>query len=230
VATIPAIISPDSTSFELSNLLTLNAQSSWVTFGEFFKHGVWHIWIGYDHILFLLALLLPSVLLYQNDKWVPIEQARSGLGEVIAVVTAFTLAHSVTLSIAALELVIIPSQLVESAIAASVLLAALNNLHRFLGRRRWIVAFVFGLIHGFGFASVLAELGLPREDLILSLVSFNLGVEFGQLAIVSLFFPVAYALRRTYFYQFGVLKLGSAAVAIISLLWLLERSFDISFF
>ena len=115
------------------------------------------------------------------------------------VVTAFTLAHSITLTLAALRLVELPSRLVESAIAASVVLAAVNNLVPVVERRRWMVAFAFGLIHGFGFASVLAELGLPQETLVLSLLGFNLGVELGQLAIVAVFLPTAYALRNTRF-------------------------------
>ena len=100
----------------------------------------------------------------------------------LKVVTAFTLAHSITLSLAALQVISLPSRLVESTIALSVVVAALNNLRGTIERRRWVMAFVFGLIHGFGFASVLADLGLPQGALVLALVGFNLGVELGQMA------------------------------------------------
>jgi hypothetical protein len=116
---------------------------------------------------------------------------------------------------------------VESAIAASVVLAAANNLKPMVERRRWMVAFGFGLIHGFGFASVLAELGLPRETLVLSLLGFNLGVEVGQLAIVAAFLPLAYWLRDGVFYRRGVFIGGSLATLTIALIWFVERAFDL---
>jgi hypothetical protein len=182
-------------------------------FGQYLVEGIWHIWIGFDHILFLLALLLPAVLVHENGGWRGVARFRDALHEVLWVVTAFTVAHSITLSLAALGLIQLPSRLVESAIAASVVLAAANNLKPLVEGRRWLVAFVFGLIHGFGFASVLAELGLPQQALVLSLLGFNLGVEVGQLAIVAVFLPLAYALRNTGFYRRGVFIGGSLAHA-----------------
>jgi hypothetical protein len=134
-------------------------------------------------------------------------------------------AHSITLSLAALGIVALPSRLVESAIAASVVVAALNNLKPVVEGRRWLVAFGFGLIHGFGFASVLTELGLPRDALVLALVGFNLGVEAGQLAIVALFLPLAYALRASRFYRRTVMFGGSLAIALVAGIWLAERLF-----
>jgi len=134
-------------------------------------------------------------------------------------------AHSITLSLAALGIVALPSRLVESAIAASVVVAALNNLKPVVEGRRWLVAFGFGLIHGFGFASVLTELGLPRDTLVLALVGFNLGVECGQLAIVALFLPLAYSLRASRFYRRTVMLGGSLAIAGIAGIWLAERVF-----
>ncbi len=158
---------------------------------------MWHIWIGFDHILFLLSLLLPAVLIWRASRWQAVETFRAAFVDVFRIVTSFTVAHSITLSLATLGFVSLPSRWVESAIAASVVLAALNNLWPLFHGRRWMVAFGFGLIHGFGFASVLVDLGLPRETLVLALVGFNLGVEAGQLAIVALFLPLAFALRRT---------------------------------
>lgn len=116
------------------------------------------------------------------------------------------MAHSVTLSVAALGYIAPPSRLVESLIALSVVIAAMNNIYPIVTRRIWLVAFGFGLIHGFGFAAVLQELGLPRGALALSLFGFNLGVEIGQLAIVSLFFPLGFSLRNKGFYKSAMLK------------------------
>jgi hypothetical protein len=144
------------------------------------------------------------------------------------VVTAFTLAHSITLSLAALQVISLPSRLVESAIAASVVLAALNNLRGTVESRRWVLAFCFGLIHGFGFASVLTDLGLPQQALVLALVGFNVGVEIGQLAIVAVFLPLAFSLRSTGFYRLGVLKAGSVLVAVLAGWWFVQRAFDLT--
>ena len=200
--------------------------SQMAQFGEFFVQGVWHIWIGYDHVLFLLSLLLPVVLVPTPQGWRGVNRLGQALHEVLWVVTAFTVAHSITLSLAALGVLQLPSRLVESAIAVSVMLAAFNNIYPLVSRRRWLAAFGFGLIHGFGFASVLAELGLPQQALVLSLVGFNLGVEMGQLAIVMVFLPVIFALRHTRFYRRVVFAGGSLLIVGVALVWLVERVFD----
>jgi len=121
----------------------------------------------------------------------------------------------------------LPSRLVESAIAASVVLAALNNIVPLVHHRRWMVAFAFGLIHGFGFASVLRDLGLPKDALLLALVGFNLGVEVGQLAIVSAFLPIAYGLRASWFYRRLVFIGGSLAIVAVAAIWFIERAFNL---
>ncbi len=205
----------------------LKAVSRWAQFIDYAREGVWHIWIGFDHILFLLSLLLPAVLIWRSARWQPVETFRDAFVGVLKVVTAFTVAHSITLSLATLGWVSLPSRWVESSIAASVVLAALNNVWPVFHGRRWVVAFAFGLIHGFGFASVLADLGLPREALALALVGFNLGVEAGQLAIVAVFLPLAFALRRTGFYQRAVMVGGSLLIAALAGIWLVERVFDV---
>lgn len=207
--------------------LALAAPGIGETLRQYVAEGVWHIWIGFDHILFLLALLLPAVLLPLAGRWTPVDGLRPALADTVRVVTAFTIAHSITLSLAALQWVTLPSRLVESVIAASVVLAAVNNLFPRTSRRRWQMALVFGLIHGFGFASVLADLGLPVGALVLALVGFNVGVELGQLAIVAAFLPLAYALRHTAFYRTGVLRGGSLLVAALATWWLVERAFDL---
>lgn len=208
--------------------LHLSAPSAWETLRQYVLEGIWHIWIGFDHILFLVALLLPAVLVRGAQGWLPAGSLRAASIEVLKVVTAFTVAHSITLSLAVLGFVSLPSRLVESVIAASVVVAALNNLRGTVDRRRWVMAFVFGLVHGFGFASVLADLGLPQGALALALVGFNVGVELGQLAIVAAFLPVAFALRATNFYRIGVLRFGSLMVAALAGWWFIQRAFDLA--
>ena len=218
-----AIFAPDSA----RQSLQVADASGWRQFGDYVRHGVWHIWIGFDHILFLLSLLLPAVLVYRDQRWEGRTTFRAAAIDVLKIVTAFTLAHSITLTLATLGVVALPSRLVESAIAASVVLAALNNVWPLFHGRRALVAFAFGLIHGFGFASVLLDLGLPKAALLLSLVGFNVGVELGQLAIVLLFLPLAYLARNTALYRRGVLGLGSCLIVLVALAWLVERGMDV---
>ena len=207
--------------------LALGPHGWWETLRQYVVDGIWHIWIGYDHILFLLSLLLPAVLVRRRDHWESAPSLRRSLLEVLKVVTAFTLAHSITLTLAAMQVISLPSRLVESTIALSVVVAALNNLQGTIEKRRWVMAFVFGLIHGFGFASVLADLGLPQDALVLALVGFNVGVEVGQMAIVVAFVPIAFWLRTTRFYREGVLTFGSILVALVAGWWFIQRAFDI---
>ena len=187
-------------------------------FMESLQRGVWHIWTGYDHILFLIVLLIPAVF--------AVSTFNSALWRVMVIVSAFTVAHSITLACAASGWISLPSRLVESVIAASILVAALNNfLSRAAGSRSAGLAFGFGLIHGFGFAGALAELGAEGAPLWRTLLAFNLGVETGQLAIVGLFLPLAYLLRQTRFYRTGVVYGGSALAGLCALLWFWQRAF-----
>lgn len=203
---------------------------SWIrTFLDYFEEGVWHIWTGYDHMLFLAALLLPAVLSRRAGKWVGVAEFGEVFRNVLKIVTAFTLAHSITLSLAVLGFISIPSRLVESAIALSVIAAAINNIRPVVQDRLWLVAFGFGLVHGLGFANVLAELGLPAGALAVALVSFNLGVEAGQLAIVSAILPVAYLCRHWRLYPGFVLGAGSCGIVAVASVWLVERSLNVSF-
>jgi hypothetical protein len=222
-ATASAVLGPERARLEV----TLGETSRLAQFVDYAREGVWHIWIGLDHVLFLVSLLLPAVLAYGAHGWVPAARFAPAFWDVFRIVTAFTVAHSLTLSAAALGLLELPSRLVESVIALSVALAALNNLRPVVLGRRWAVAFGFGLVHGFGFASVLADLGLPREALLVSLVGFNLGVEAGQLAIAALFLPLAYVARRHWAYRRVVFRGGSAAIAVLAAAWMAERIFDL---
>lgn len=203
--------------------LRLAEPSRWRQFEDYLGEGVHHIWIGADHVLFLLSLLLPCVLAGSTGRR-GFARLPPALLDVLAVVTAFTAAHSITLALAATGVLRLPTALTESMIALSVLFAALNNLRAVVARARTRVAFSFGLVHGFGFASVLGELGLPAGSRLLGLAAFNLGVEVGQLAIVAIAFPLAYALRDTVFYRRTVLGGGSLVVGAIASWWFVQRS------
>jgi len=209
---------------DATTILAIDRASRWRTLVEYLQVGIWHIWSGIDHLLFLLSLLLPAVLLRRHGHWEPVERVRPAFISVLKVVTAFTLAHSITLTLAALELVRLPSRLTESVIAASIVIAALNNIFPLVTESRARIAFAFGLLHGFGFASVLTEMGLPSGARLLALVAFNLGIEAGQLAVVLAVMPVIYALRSAQVYRRALLPWGSAAIAGLALVWLLQRA------
>lgn len=208
--------------------LTLRTPQRWTQLRSFIAEGVWHILHGYDHVLFLFTLLLPAVVLYRNGGWEPHTSMRAAIVDVVKVVTAFTLAHSLTLSIAALGWMTLPSRFVEATIAFTVVLGALNNLFPVVTERRWIAAFAFGLIHGFGFASVLSDLGLDQGSLALALFGFNAGVEVGQLAIVIVLAPIAYWMRGSFFYRRIFMPGGAVAIAVVAAYWFVVRAFAVS--
>lgn len=192
-------------------------------FLTFLQEGVRHILTGYDHLAFLLSLLLPAVLVRRGDAWLPSPRLGDSVAGTTAIVTAFTLAHSLTLSLAALGWVVPAARSVEVAIAASVLLAALNNVWPVVTRRAWLIAFGFGLVHGFGFAGALSELGLPKGARLASLLGFNLGVEIGQLGVVALVLPALFALRRRGTYPRVLMPATSCGIAAIAAYWCLRR-------
>lgn len=189
--------------------------------------GVEHIQIGSDHILFILALLLPAVLVFiPSLGWRPTETFGSSLWRVIKIATAFTLAHTVTLTLGGLGYVSISPAIVEPIIAISIALAALHNLKPVFFNREWLIAFGFGLFHGFGFAGLLAGLGLDRSNRLVSLLGFNLGIELGQVAIIVLLFPALYLLRRTLVYL-RFMQIGSGALIAVALGWFVDRVFGL---
>ncbi len=191
-------------------------------------HGIWHIWIGIDHILFLVALVLPSTLLLGDDKrWQAVASFKPAFFRVVKIVTLFTVAHSITLCLAAAGIIGLESRWVESIIAASVLAAAVNNIYPFFKDWTWLVIFAFGLFHGMGFASVLGGLIAARGSMLTALVGFNIGVEIGQVVIILGVFPLLYALRNWRGYTPVVLRTGSGVIAVISLLWCIERVFEL---
>ena len=196
------VLTPGNNTVEVAD-----APSSQQQFLSFLKLGVEHIFTGYDHILFLVALLLPG----------------GNLSQLIKIVTAFTIAHSLTLTLAALNIVTLPTALVESIIALSIVYVAVENLwQKQMSHRPWLT-FGFGLIHGLGFANILRDLTQSQSNLLLSLTSFNLGVELGQIAIVLLVF---YGLRLVQQYRGEfVLRYGlSTLMIIMGSVWFAERA------
>jgi hypothetical protein len=195
---------------------------------SFLGEGVHHIVTGYDHLLFLLCLLLPAVLRRTPGGWQPVHVVRDALKPVLAIVTLFTLAHSITLGLAASGLVSLPSSIIEPAIAVTIIVAAIDNLLPLFGRWRGAVTFAFGLVHGFGFAGALRELHLPAAKFAWALLRFNLGLELGQLAVVALVVPLLYLRRRDSGYRRWVLQAGSMAAIGLAVLWFIERTADIA--
>ena len=191
---------------------------------EFVREGMHHIVTGYDHLLFLVCLLLPAVMRRTPAGWAPVERLSQAVWPVLAIVTSFTLAHSITLALAATGRVTLPSSFIEPAIAATIILAAIDNVWPLFRGRRGLVTFFFGLIHGFGFAGVLAELNLPAGRFAWALFQFNLGIELGQAAIVLALIGLLYLARRDRRYPSWVIGGGSYAAMAMGMLWLVERT------
>ncbi|MEM7352169.1 MAG: HupE/UreJ family protein [Acidobacteriota bacterium] len=201
---------------------------------DFVWQGILHIWIGIDHVLFLVALLLTAVLQRSPEKsgegpggWQPVGSFRAALWNIIKIVTTFTVAHSITLSLAALDIISLPSQLVESIIALSIVLVAINNVLAKFTEGNWILIFFFGLFHGMGFASVMGELPFRIMHLVQVLIAFNLGVEIGQLVIVAAIFPLLFLSRRWQGYRPVILTGGSIAIGLMAAYWFIERAFGL---
>ncbi len=192
-------------------------------FRPFLYSGVEHLLSGYDHILFLLSLLLPACLCWREGQWQACRRWQQVCWDSFAVVTAFTLAHSLTLGLAVMGWLSLPAQPVEAVIAFSVLLAALHNLWPRLHAWRWRLAFAFGLVHGLGFAGVLDGLPLERWPRLVALAGFNIGVELGQLALVVLVLPLLWWARRWAFYRERLLPGLSLLIAALALVWLWQR-------
>jgi len=214
--------------------LDLTSNSIWQGFVAMVGLGRHHIFIGTDHILFLVALLLPAVVRRRREEgelastttWQPVDSFKDAFFYILKIVTLFTIAHSITLSLAALGFINLSSRIVESIIAVSIALAAFHNIRPLINRGESIIAFVFGLFHGMGFASVMGEKGLNNEFMTLSLFGFNVGVEFGQILIILVIFPILFFLRKTSFYP-KLIFWGSILLIIISFYWVFERLFEI---
>lgn len=213
--------------------LDLSDANLWKGFVALVKLGVWHIWIGLDHILFIVALILPGVVRrkkpeaeFLHDPWIPVEAFKPAFFYILKIITFFTIAHSITLALASLKIVNLNIRMVESIIAISIALAAYHNIRPIFKGREWVMAFGFGLFHGFGFASVLGDKGLGGDYMLLSLFGFNVGVELGQVLIICMIFPILYLIRKSFIYPY-IIKYGSMVLIFISIYWFIERAFDV---
>lgn len=180
-----------------------NSMNGWFSF---FKLGMSHILGGYDHLLFLFSLLI----------------ARQTLKQYATMITAFTIAHSCTLTLTVLGIINVPPMIVEPAIALSIIYVAIDNIRRPSVSHRWVLTFLFGLIHGMGFADILKEMNIPRSELAVDLISFNLGIETVQILIVGLLVPLLYFMHR-YKYARRIVVACSSVALILGAIWLLER-------
>lgn len=207
--------------------LDLGETSQWSNFTESISLGVDHIKTGPDHVFFVLVLLLPSVLVLSSGRWDPAPTFGSTFWRILKIVSMFTVAHSVTFTLAGLGILPLPSsKLVESLIAFSIAVAALYNLRPKIGDREWMIAFGFGLFHGMGFASLVDDLEVDRTTELVSLLGRNVGIEIGQLFVVLITFPAVFLLRRTVYYR-PFFVAGSVTLAIVSLFWMVERIFEV---
>lgn len=206
--------------------IDLGNPNQWRNFTGSLELGVDHIRTGPDHIFFILVLLLPSVLILSGSRWQPSPSFGYSFVRVVLVATMFTIAHSITFTLAGLDfLPLPPSRFTETLIALSIAAAALHNLRPILGHREWLIAFLFGLFHGMGFAGLVDDLGVNRSTQFISLLGRNVGIEIGQLVIIVISFPALYLLRRTrYFQPFFVAS--SLTLAALSTIWVIERAFD----
>ncbi len=207
-----------------SGTLDLVNPSGILQWKDFLVQGVLHIWFGLDHVLFVLVLLLTTVLIVNKREWSPVESFKGAFINTLKIVTLFTIAHSITLSLAAFGLVSLNSAFVETVIAISIIAIALNNIYPVINSHAWLLVFIFGLFHGLGFASVMADLQFRTVQLGHILVMFNIGVEIGQFAIVALIFPVFYFLRDKSIYRPGVVIPISMVAMVLASYWVVERT------
>jgi len=196
--------------------------SGFSRFIGFIIQGIIHVLIGLDHVLFVICLLISATLVSQNKSSIKYSFI-SLLSNTIKLVTAFTIAHSITLILASTKILSIPPTVIEPVIAFSVIVLALLNLYKGNNIKHWPIIFSFGLIHGFGFAFVLEEVSIQAETLTMGLFGFNLGVELGQLTIVLSVLPVLYFLNKKQYYQRIIIPLSSILIAFIGFIWLIER-------
>ncbi len=216
------LLTPDRQQFVLGG----DEDSSMHTLVSYWHEGLAHVWSGWDHMLFIAGLFLAAALWRDQGRWRPVPRLGPALLDAARLVTAFTIAHAVTLCLTALGVVSLPSRIVESLVALSVLFTGLNNLLPMVRRRAlFALAWVFGLIHGTAIAGALLELGLPPSGRLLALLGFNLGVEVAQLLLVALLVPLAFALRHWRGYVPFVLWPGSLLVALAGLIWFIDRAF-----
>ncbi len=211
------------TSSRPSAILDLANPTTVLSWKEFLWQGVLHIIYGLDHVLFVIVLLLTSVLHSVRGRWTPLPGFRPAFFNTLKIITLFTIAHSITLSLAALQLVDVNAVIVESIIALSIIAIAINNLKPYYNAHAWLLVFLFGLFHGLGFASVMGDLHFRTVLLERILIMFNVGVELGQLAIVIIVFPILFFMRNSaHYHRLIVVPLSLTAIGVATF-WFLQR-------
>ena len=214
------ILTPDHSEVTIAGSDTLTDRAI-----RFFQFGFDHILLGYDHLLFIAVLLLTAGLQRNAaGRWVPAGDIGAVMVDALKLLTAFTIAHAAVLTPAMLGVINVPARFVEPAIAATIVLAALDNARPMLPRLRWQVAFMFGLVHGLSFASTLGPMRLASGDFAVALACFNLGVEGGQVALALLLVPIVFALREASAYRRFALPAFSIAAAALAGLWGLDQA------
>ena len=208
-----------------SQSIDLGDTGWWKNFRASIDLGVDHIKTGPDHILFVMVLVLPSVAIFAGI-WRPAPTFGSALWRVLKIVTMFTVAHSITFTLAGLDILPLPlPRVTESIIALSIAVAALNNIRPLAPNKEWMISFAFGLFHGMGFASLVDGLDVDRSTQLVSLLGRNVGIEIGQSAVVIFVFPALYLVRRTNYYRPFLVK-SSVVLSVVSLGWMIERMFE----
>jgi hypothetical protein len=195
---------------------------------DFVVEGLYHIWIGLDHILFLISLLLTAVVIRPNKAWEPVDNFRASLINIVKLITIFTIAHATTLALALKGWVVLPARIVESIIALSIVAVAIDNFFPIFRRAKWSIVLAFGLFHGLGFAFILEELALDFNSKVLGLIGFNTGVELGQVAIVVVLLPILFAVRKRNYARLVVAPV-SFVIGGIAMLWFIQRAFELDF-
>ncbi|MBY6241690.1 HupE/UreJ family protein [Methylosinus sp. Sm6] len=214
------ILSPDGADSALDDL---SSDQSGSVLG-FVRFGVGHILLGHDHLLFVAVLMIFAAFRRGEDgRWKPLDGFGESALQTVTILTAFTAAHAVTLSLSAFRLVDAPARLVEPAVAATIMAAAIDNLRPILPRARWIVAFGFGLVHGLAFATALGPMGLSTSGTLLALAGFNGGVELGQIAAASLLLPIVFAARRNLLYVRMIAPALTFVAFVVALAWFVDR-------
>ncbi|MGA7238622.1 MAG: HupE/UreJ family protein [Bryobacteraceae bacterium] len=210
--------------------MSWGSAAAWLSgmqFSSLFRLGMHHIAEGTDHLLFLLVLLLPAPLLASNLRWGGASGTRQSLFRILGIVTAFTIGHSITLTLAAFNAVNVPSRPVEALIAVSILVSAVHAYRPLFPGKEALIAAFFGLIHGLAFAATLSRLGLGRWDRVAGILSFNLGIEAMQMIVVAAILPSLMLMSRTRAYT--VLRIGGAVFAgCASTGWMIDRLFDLA--
>lgn len=207
--------------------IDLNEGSIWKGFKSLVLLGIHHISAGTDHLLFLLALLLPAPLLVTNTRWATFGGARYSLTRLLKIITAFTIGHSITLLAGALGWLRLPAQPVEVIIALSIFISAIHAIRPIFAGKEMSIAGFFGLAHGLAFATIITDLNLDPQRTALSILGFNIGIELMQIFVIAVTMPWLILISRTPHYSY--IRIGGASFAIIaSLNWLFERSFNTS--